>query len=265
MAGSAEQRVSGYRERNSTAERALEILGLFDEDHPVISAARVAEQLGTSRSTAYRYVQSLVSSQFLEEAPGGGFRLGLRVLELARVARKAYGLSELALPVMQDLAAATHESVLLTRRVGDLVICLERAESVSHTVRISYERGSALPLNAGASALVLLAWADHQEVRSLLQHTTLRAFTDTTLTDVDALTDRLAHIRRDGFSVTRGEVDHDVLGVAAPIRDDTGTVVAALSVAALASRVPAAREADVVEAVVTSAGAISARLSAITG
>ncbi len=93
----------------------------------------------------------------------------------------------------------------------------------------------------------------------MLQHTTLRAFTDTTLTDVDALTDRLAHIRRDGFSVTRGEVDHDVLGVAAPIRDDTGTVVAALSVAALASRVPADREADVVEAVVTSAGAITAR------
>ncbi len=58
------------------------------------------------------------------------------------MARKAYGLSELALPVMQDLAAATHESVLLTRRVGDLVVCLERAESVTHTVRISYERGA---------------------------------------------------------------------------------------------------------------------------
>ncbi len=258
-------RTSGYRERNSTADRALDILGMFADDRPVVSGSEVAERLGTSRSTAYRYLQSLVANRFLEEAPGGGFRLGLRVLELARLARRSYGLSDVAMPVMQHLAAQTRESVLLTRRVGDLVVCLDRAESVAHAVRISYERGSALPLNAGASALALLAWADPAETRALLERVELTAFTPATLTGVDALLERLGEIRELGYAITRGEVDRDVLGIAAPIRDGRDVVVAAVSVAAVASRVPPARQDEIVDAVRDAASRISERLATVTG
>lgn len=256
---------SGYRERNSTADRALDILGMFADDRPVVSGAEVAERLGTSRSTAYRYLQSLVASRFLEDAPSGGFRLGLRVLELARLARHSYGLSDVAMPVMQRLAAQTEEAVLLTRRVGDLVVCLDRAESTIHTVRISYERGSALPVNAGASALALLAWADPAETRAMLERADLRSFTEATLTDVDALMTRLGEIRELGYSVTRGEVDSDVLGIAAPVRNDAGVVVAAVSVAAVATRVPPARQDAVVDAVRRAAVEISDRLATVAG
>jgi DNA-binding IclR family transcriptional regulator len=258
-------RASAYRERNSTADRALDILGMFTEQRLVISGVEVAERIGTSRSTAYRYLQSLVSTRFLEEAPGGGFRLGLRVLELARLARRSYGLSEIAVPVMQHLATQIQESVLLTRRVGDLVVCLERAESVAHPVRISYERGSTLPVNAGASALVLLAWADPAEARATLERGHLGAFTEATLTDVGALMARLAEIRGLGYSVARGEVDRDVVGIASPIRDGVGDVTAAISVAALASRVPPTREGQVVDAVRGAAAEISERLAVVTG
>ncbi len=257
-------RTSGYRERNSTADRALDILGMFADDRPVVSGSEVAERLGTSRSTAYRYLQSLVASRFLEEAPGGGFRLGLRVLELARLARRSYGLSDVAMPVMQQLAAQTRESVLLTRRVGDLVVCLDRAESVAHAVRISYERGSALPLNAGASALALLAWADPAETRALLERVELTSFTPATLTSVEALLDRLGEIRELGYAITRGEVDRDVLGIAAPIRDGRDVVVAAVSVAAVASRVPPARQDEIVDAIRDAASRISERLATVT-
>jgi DNA-binding IclR family transcriptional regulator len=258
-------RASAYRERNSTADRALDILALFDEERPVITGAEVARHLGTARSTAYRYLQSLVGSRFLEEAPGGGFRLGLRLLELARLARRSYGLSDSALPVMARLAATVHESVLLTRRVGDLVVCLDRAESTTHAVRISYERGSTLPVNAGASALVLLAWSEPAEIRALLERADLRAFTPATLTDVDALMGRLAEIRSAGWSVTRGELDPEVLGIAAPVRDEASAVVAAVSVAALASRIPADRQRHVVDQVLSAAREISAGLALIAG
>jgi DNA-binding IclR family transcriptional regulator len=261
----ADSRVSTYRERNSTADRALDILSLFHEERPIITGAEGARHLGTARSTAYRYLQSLVGRRFLEEAPGGGFRLGLRLLELARLARRSYGLSDTALPVMIRLAAAVHESVLLTRRVGDLVVCLDRAESATHAVRISYERGSTLPVNAGASALVLLAWSDPAETRALLERTDLRAFTPATLIDVDALMDRLAEIRSSGYSVTSGELDPEVLGIAAPIRDEAGTVVAAVSVAALASRVPADRLPQVVDQVLDAAREITSGLALIAG
>lgn len=98
---------SQYRERNSTADRALDILGLFCDTRLCLSAQEVAQALGTARSTAYRYVQSLVGAGFLEEAPAGGFRLGPRVLELGRLARRSYGLSDVALPIIDASGAVT--------------------------------------------------------------------------------------------------------------------------------------------------------------
>ncbi|MFK4099307.1 IclR family transcriptional regulator [Streptomyces sp. NPDC019531] len=253
-----------YRDRNSTADRALDILTMFDDIHLVVSGTAVAERLGVARSTAYRYLQSLVAGRFLEEAPGGGFRLGLRVLEIARLARRSYGLSEVAQPSMEALAEEVHETVLLTRRTGDLVVCVDRAES-TRAVRISYERGSALPINAGASALVLLAWSPDDEARSLLQAAELRRFTPATLTDVDALMERLGRIRRLGYSVTRGELDPDVVGIAAPIRDENKQVVAAVSVAALASRVYPEAETEIAQKVLATAAEISDRMAVVAG
>jgi len=260
VSGPPQQQSSSYRERNSTADRALDILAMFSEDVPVVSGVEVAARLGVARSTGYRYLQSLVSNRYLEEAPGGGFRLGLRILELARLARRTYGLSEIAAPVLAELAAQVGETVLLTRRVGDLVVCLDRAESEVHRVRISYERGSTLPVNAGASAQVLLAWADPAEARSVLEGTRLERFTPATLTDVDALMKRLATIRADGHSTSRSELDHDVLGIAAPIRGGGGAVVAAVSVAAVASRVDSEKEREILERVLAAAELISERL-----
>jgi DNA-binding IclR family transcriptional regulator len=264
MSGTASS-AGSYRERNSTADRALDILLMFTEAQPVISGTAVADRLGVARSTAYRYLQSLVASHFLEEAPGGGFRLGLRILEIARLARRSYGLSEIAQPAMTALSEAVRETVLLTRRVGDLVVCVDRAEAGSQPVRISYERGSSLPLNAGASALVLLAWSPAEETRQLLAATDLRRFTPATLTEVDAVMARLAHIRQAGCSVTRGELDPDVLGIAAPIRDEQDRVVAAVSVAALASRVSAEAESEIVERVQATARQISEKLTIVAG
>ncbi|KUN58970.1 IclR family transcriptional regulator [Streptomyces canus] len=251
-----------YRERNSTADRALDILGLFSEDKLSLSGQEVATALGTARSTAYRYLQSLVGSGFLEEDPRGGFRLGLRVLELARLARRGYGLSEIALPLMRELCAKVGETVLLTRRAGGSAICVERCEA-EHPVRISYERGSVLPANAGASALALLAWLPEQECRELLEAQRLQRFTARTMTDVDDLMARLAQIRQDGFTVSRGELDADILGIAAPIHGSSGAVVAALSIAALEHRVPDRRLDEVVAAVRRTAELISGQMAVI--
>lgn len=258
--------VNGYRERNTTADRALDILAMFTDDQAVVTGQLVAERLGVSRSTAYRYLQSLVSARFLEDAPGGGFRLGLRVLELARLARRTFGLSDIAAPVIDELAQDVGEVVLLTRRSGDLVVCLDRAEAHERRVRISYERGTVLPINAGASATVLLAWSDSEEVRRLLAGAELERFTAATMTDVDALVDRMARIRSDGYAVARSELDPDVMGIAAPIWGPReGEVVAAVSVVGLVSRIPPKVERTIVAKVRLAAARISERFSVVQG
>lgn len=258
VTGRAERPPSTYRDRNSTADRALDVLQLFSEDKLVWTGAEIAEQFQVARSTGYRYLKGLVSAGFVEEC-SGGFRLGPRIFELSRLARKGLGLSSVARPVMSDLAMQSGETVLLTRRSGNAVVCLELEES-KHPVRISYERGHALPINAGAAAQVLLAWESEEEVERTLSTVSLERFTRHTVTDPKRLHKRLAKIRNQGYAVSSGELDTDVLGVAAPIRNAQGDVSAAISVAALTSRVSEEQIDSIIDAVRTAASRISDRL-----
>jgi DNA-binding IclR family transcriptional regulator len=250
--------VSGYRERNSTADRALVVLQLFTEEKPVWSGAEIAERLGVARSTGYRYLSSLVQSGFIAEGDGG-FELGPRIFQLARVARRRISLTEVALPAMHLLAKEVNETVLLTRRSGNVVVCLERVEA-ARAIRISYERGHVLPINAGASAEVLLAWSSSSEVAQILRDAPPQRFTASTLVDLDDIAERLGQIRKNGFAMSRGELDPDVLGIAAPIRGYDDSVRAAVSVAALSSRVKAREAKAMVAAVLDAATTITDRV-----
>jgi DNA-binding IclR family transcriptional regulator len=255
---------SSYRERNSTADRALDVLGLFQPNRLRLSAADVASELSVARSTAYRYLVTLSGGGYVEEDPQGGFRLGLKVFELARLARVSYGLSSVALPVLEQLSASSGETALLTRRSGNRAVCLEKADPPETRLRVSYERGSVLSLNAGASAWVLLAWDDPRAVHNLLTAETLPAFTPATVTDPTEIGELLTHVRRQGYSVTRGQLDADAIGIAAPIRDDRGRVVAGVSLVATSRRVPPEREGDLVAQVVSAAESISTSLALTT-
>jgi DNA-binding IclR family transcriptional regulator len=250
--------VSGYRERNSTADRALTILQMFSDEKLVVPATEVADLLGVARSTAYRYLQTLVQAGFLSEDGRGGFRLGMQILQLSRLARRSYGLSDIAVPAMRKLTERFHQTVLLTGRMGQAVVCLEREEAVEQYVRLSYERGTVLALNAGASAQVLLAWLDDPELDKVLKNVELRKFTDTSITDTKALKKRLHDIRNDGFSITVGEVDEGAMGIAAPIFSSTGSVLAGLSVVLIRSRVSAEAIDEIVATVVETAKQLSA-------
>jgi DNA-binding IclR family transcriptional regulator len=249
--------------RNATADRAMELLMLFSENRMVLSAAEVASELGLSRSTTYRYLQSLRSYGLLEEDAGGlGFRLGPAIFELARIARKGLGLSEIAVPLMRDLAGRLDETVILTRRVGNQVVTIEREESGS-PIRLSYERGHILPIHAGASASVLLAFASEAEIEQVLATTHLEKFTDRTISDIAEFRRNLYRTRARGYAVSRGELDTGVIGVAAPVLDAGNRPVAGLSAVALEFRVPDEKLPDVIEAVRATAENIAAGLRVI--
>jgi DNA-binding IclR family transcriptional regulator len=252
---------SGYRDRNATADRALDILLLFNPDKLLWTGAEIADHIGVARSTGYRYLQSLVNAGFVEEA-SGKFQLGPRIFQLARLARAGTNLSDIAMPTMRGLAARVNEAVLLTRRSGRFVVCLDLVEAM-HTVRLSYERGHVLPINAGAAAEVLLAWAGPEDAAAVLNAAPLERFTPRTLVDPALLQARFAQIRSQGVAISQGELDEQVLGVAAPIRDAKGSVVAAVSIAALASRVLPGQLKSVAVAVKAAAATISEHLCAV--
>lgn len=252
-----------YRERNSTSDRTLDILAMFTDDRPRLTAGELAARLGTARSTAYRYLQALTAAGFVEEDPSGGFRLGMRIFELARVARRSHGFAELAGPVLGELAQATGETALLTRRHGNAVVCLDKREADGRLLRISYERGTVLPPNAGASALILFAWDDPATLTDMLETTTLPQHTPATPVRPADISAILALVRDQGYLVSHGTLDPDAVGVAAPVRNEDGAVIAAVSVVALASRAAGERLSVLIDAVRGAAETLSSRLALV--
>jgi DNA-binding IclR family transcriptional regulator len=202
---------------------------MFGDNRLVLSAAEGADRLRAARSTAYRYLQSLTDNGFLEERDGSGFRLGPRVVDLARLARKGVGLSDLARPVMRALVKRTGMPTLLTRRAGHTVMCLE-SEDAGTSLRLSCERGEVLAINAGASALALLARVPAEELDELLTGP-LPRYTDAT--HADPAGGCVPTLPRCGSRDTRwamAKPDPDVPGIGAPVKGENSNVVGALSV-----------------------------------
>lgn len=231
----SEKTTSAYRDRNSTSDRTLNILTMFTDERPLLRAGDVVEQLGVARSTAYRYLQTLTSTGFLEDTPGG-YRLGLRIFELARIARQAYGPEEIMRPALERLARETGGTALLTRRSGVRVYCVERAEPPQQHLRLSYERGRPLTFNAGAAGQVLLAWEPPEVSADLLARADLPAYTAHTLTTIPEMTGRLAAIREDGIAISEDEVDLDTVNIAAPVWQG-GRVTAGIGIVVVGAQI----------------------------
>src|SRR5690606_39149978 len=181
------------------------------------------------RSSVYRYVQTLTRKGVLEESDvRGEYRLGLALVELARMAVGGMDLADVAGAALQELWEATRETVLLTTPRGRMGVCVARLES-PEPLRISYEIGRTRPLHAGASSKALLAFMDASLVDEILSPP-LERFTDNTITDPDALRRELARIRDAGFACSDQEMDLGARGVGAPGFGPRGRLVAAVSV-----------------------------------
>ncbi|MGH8236641.1 MAG: IclR family transcriptional regulator [Steroidobacteraceae bacterium] len=225
---------------NSTADRAIEILLLFSESNPVLSANEIAARFKMPRSTTYRYLRSLKDQGLVEELASGGYRLGYRILDLARTAQRSFDILEVAEPHLRALARDTGESVLLSYLSGTRITVLECIES-AHPMRIAYDRGQLLPTPAAATAKAFLAFAKSLNPKDVLKGVELRRYTPHTVTSTQRVLKEVEETRKRGFAINEGEVDEGINAVAAPIPNDIGPVVHCISVVAPALRLPRAK------------------------
>lgn len=244
---------------NSTADRAIEILLMFSDEHPTITASSVAEHFGMPRSTTYRYLSSLRSLGLIVDAEESTFRLGPRIFELARVARRGYSILKLAEPELMKLREATGETVLMTQLGGAGISVLECLEGPG-PMRISYSRGHVLPTPATATAKVLLAFGEPRVMHTLLKRRRFDKYTDRTIVDPKQIEQELRQVRQQGYAINRDEVDSGVSAVAAPIATNGGAVKHAVSLAMPSFRMTDEKLPSYVNEVKRTADAISTTL-----
>jgi DNA-binding IclR family transcriptional regulator len=236
--------------------KAMDVLELFSPTHHELGVVETAQRLGKSKSTTSRWLSAMEQAGFLErDGASGRYRLSMRLAALGEVARQSTSLQRLARPAIHRLTAATGETSDLVVLTGQDAVNVDVVES-PHPVKQVGWLGRRLPLHATAAGKALIAWRSRDEVLRLLP-SPLPRFTSSTVTDPEALLAELTVVRRRGYSAALREFEEDLVGVAAPVRDLAGIVVAVLTIGAPVSRVPVERVPEVAVHVVREADSVS--------
>ena len=240
-------------------EKGLELLSVFTKHAGPISISELSTSANLSTSTIYRYLATLRAQGYIKaDTKPGHYLLGLKILELAGAIKRETSIS-LALPVMENLASQTGESVLLCARWGEKGMCLEKIEG-RHNLRVSYMYGVPFYLHAGATGKVLLAYLDDEEAEQVIRKVGLPAFTENTVTDPEQLKADLREIKRAGFALSTSEMHEGAIAIAAPIFNRRGRVETDLSIGIPVHRFAQCDKANVIDLVVSGAKEISEKL-----
>lgn len=219
--------MANSRSGDSVIDRLVRVLATFDRDRRVLTPAEIARRADLPASTAHRLAVDLAEAGLLERDEDGGYRVGLRLWELATRGSRALGLREAAIPAMERVQARVRQHTQLAVLDGDATLFVERLSHPEAVGNIAQVAGR-LPLHASSSGLVLLAHAPGPVVERVLA-SPLPALADGTVTEPAALRRKLAEVRRLGYAAAPGSVEDVATGIAVPVRDGRA-VVAALGV-----------------------------------
>lgn len=217
--------------RVQALERALDILELFSYQQRKLLLTDIATQLGLKKTTAKRLVANLTDRGFLKIDPETKqYELGMRLFELGAIVYASFSVRKAATKRMRQMRDESGLCVLLGQCQGNQLIYLEKFEGTGD-IKVGTTIGQHRPLHFGMLGQILMAFLPSDRVERILQDYPLEPFTAKAITDPDAFQLRLAQIRENGFVVEHGEAHWGVIGIAAPIRDSSRNVVAALGIA----------------------------------
>ncbi|GAB90702.1 IclR family transcriptional regulator [Gordonia rhizosphera] len=244
-----------------TVQKIGPVLDLFTVARPEWGVSEVATEIGVPRSSAHALLSSLVDIGLLQCRSRGRYRIGWRIVELNQTLQGTVDVKTCAAPILQSLSEQYGETTHLAIMERYQVMYVDKVLG-NHVINVSGARiGSRLDAHCSAVGKAMLAYRDPSEIDRNVTNKPLRRFTSSTITDPDALSRELQAVLRQGCAVDAGEAVPEVHCVAAPIRDEMGVVVAAISITAPASRFMAAQH-EFRRAVIAAAGAVTKSLSA---
>lgn len=214
--------------------KGLAVIVALGERRDGLSISDVAAQTGLGRAGARRLLLTLVHLGFARQQ-GTLFVLTPRVLRLGFAYLSSLTIGEIAQPLIEALARQVGEPVALSQLDGDEIVYIARATSARVLSR-NLSVGSRLPAYCTSMGRVLLAARSEAEIDRYLSETELRPLTAHTICDAAVLRRELMQVRAQGWAAVFQEIEIGVCGLAAPVRDQAGAVVAAINLSANLSR-----------------------------
>lgn len=239
MTHDAEAPDSNY---SGTVIKALDILDCLANHRRPMSTQQIARQCGMSRPTTYRLLTTLMSRGLIREGANHQYALGFKLLSLGQLVLDEIDLIELARPHLHELCTRHNETANLSILDNGELLYIGKEESTSSSgiplVQLRSTVGTRVKPHSTAMGKAMLAHLPKDEFEGILmkQHP-LHAYTKHTITDLNVLQQELNKVREQGYAIDDREVDEGTRCVAAPVFDNNGRVIAAMSVAGPAYRI----------------------------
>jgi len=224
------------RYRIHVIDRAAQILDCFGFDHQELSVSEIGAKTGLHRSTAHRILMALEYNDLIKQNPSTGkYHLGIKLFKLGHQAVSQLNLREICRPFLSRLMNDTKETIHLAVLDDDQVLYLDKVEG-PHALRMPSRVGRYIPTYCTSLGKAMLSCLDDQEVKSILRRQTLKPHTENTVKNINQLLADLGSVRKRGYAVDNEEIEIGLRCVGAPLRDYTGGMVGAISVAAPSAR-----------------------------
>jgi IclR family KDG regulon transcriptional repressor len=237
--------------------RVLRILRAFSESRPKWSLTELSREVGLSKATAHRMLNTLEQEGFVVRPAGSAeYQLGPEMIVLGALALKGVDIRVMARPELRVLAETTGEDASLELLVGTEVLIIDE-ERGRGLMGLSTEIGTRWPAHATATGKVLLAGAEKPPIEP---ESGLASITAHTITSWDELTEVLSEVRKKGFATNLEELEYGYVSVAAPVKDREGGAAAAISVGGSTHRITPDRIPELAKAVKEAALRVSERL-----
>lgn len=237
-------------------ERMMALLDALANHPDPVSLKELSQATGLHPSTAHRILNDLVTKRVVDRSEPGNYRLGMRLLELGNIVKSRLNVREASLDFMRALHRKTHQTVNLSVRQGDEIVYIDRAFSERSGMQVVRAIGGRAPLHLTSVGKLFLSADDPKVVRAYATRTGLSGHNKNSITDLVHLERELSLVRARGYARDNEELELGVRCMAAGIRDDSGKLIAGLSISAPAERL----QEEWIEALVQTVGEISSVL-----
>jgi|SRR5690625_613154 len=222
--------------RSSSVDRALTLLDCFTEKNFYLSLNEITQKSGIPRSTVFRMLTSLETFGYIKNVKVSGktlYSLGHAFLEKGMLVHRHIDIREYARDYLIELRNELNLTVQLAIRDGLDALYIEQIPSF-RSIQLYPAIGRKAPLYSAACPRVLLAFTKDKEREYLLNQYNFRSFTPNTPVELADITKRLKCIRKEKYSISKGELFEGTIAIAVPIFcPHTNEVLAALSVIGL--------------------------------
>jgi DNA-binding IclR family transcriptional regulator len=217
-------------------DRLVSLLDALSRYQDPVSLKELSKVTGLHPSTAHRILNDLVTTRFVDRADTGTYRLGMRLLELGNVVKSRLDVREAALEFMRALHRTTNQTINLSVRQGDEIVYIDRAFSERSGMQVVRAIGGRAPLHLTSTGKLFLSIDEPKALRAYITRTGLAGHNKNSITDTAKLERELHGVRSNGFARDNEELELGVRCMAAGIRDDSGKLIAGLSISAPADR-----------------------------